>query len=176
MDNSIYMTKKSRFPVFAAIALVSILMLSFAVTPCRAKLTGAEIYYASLRDSKTNLRSGPGARYPVKWILTRETMPVKIIREFDVWRQIELFDGETGWVHMNLLSGRKTAIVRDETREMRVKPAEDARIILRVEPGVIVKLDQCVKAWCSIGVSGYEGWIPAAALWGDTAAEEKSKE
>jgi len=169
MDNSIYMTKNLRLFAFAA----AILALFLAVTPCSAKLTGAAAYYASLRDSKTNLRSGPGARYPVKWVLTREMMPVKIIREFDVWRQIELFDGETGWVHMNLLSGRKTALVREKTREIRAKPAEDARIILRVESGVIVKLDQCVKAWCSIGVSGYEGWLPAAALWGDTAAEEK---
>lgn len=172
MDNSIYMTKKSRLFGFIAVVLV----LCFAVTPCLAKPTGAKAYYASLRDNKTNLRSGPGARYPVKWVLTRAMMPVKIIREFDVWRQIELFDGVTGWVHMNLLSGRKTAVVLEETQEMRVKPAEDARIILRLEPGVIVKLDQCVKAWCSIGVSGYEGWMPAVALWGDTAAEEKTRE
>lgn len=172
MDNSIYMTKKSRLFAFVA----AVLLFGFAVSPCVAKPTGADAYYASLRDDKTNLRSGPGPRYPVKWILTRATMPVKIIREFDVWRQIELFDGETGWVHMNLLSGRKTAVVREEMREMRVKPAENARVILRVEPGVIVKLDQCVKAWCSIGVSGYEGWMPAAALWGDTTAEEKSRE
>lgn len=161
------MTKKSRLSGLAAVVLV----LCFAATPCLAQRTGADAYYASLRDSKTNLRSGPGARYPVKWVLTREMMPVKIIREFDVWRQIELFDGDTGWVHMNLLSGRKTALVLEKTQEMRVKPAEDARIILRVEPGVIVRLDQCTKAWCSIGVSGYEGWMPAAALWGDTAAE-----
>jgi len=172
MDNSIYMTKKSRLFGF----VTGILILGLTMTPCFAKLTGAEAYYASLRDAKTNLRSGPGPRYPVKWVLTREMMPVKIIREFDVWRQIELFDGETGWVHMNLLSGRKTAIVRDKTREIRAKPAEDARIILRVEAGVIVKLDQCVKAWCSIGVSGYEGWMPVAALWGDTAAEDKLRE
>lgn len=168
MDNSIYMTKKTRLFGFMAVCL----LFGCAVTPCLAMPTGAEAYYASLRDARTNLRSGPGARYPVKWVLTRATMPVKIIREFDVWRQIELFDGETGWVHMNLLSGRKTALVLEKTREMRIKPEENAQIVLRVEPGVIVKLDQCVKAWCSIGVSGYEGWMPAAALWGDTAAEE----
>lgn len=128
--------------------------------------------YASLRDKKTNLRSGPGEGYPIKWVLTRKKMPVKIIRDFDVWRQIELFDGEKGWVHKHLLSGLRTALVDDGMLNVHAKPRTDSKILLRLEAGVVVKLDACQKEWCSIEISGYEGWAQSVSLWGNTAQDD----
>ncbi|TVQ83755.1 MAG: hypothetical protein EA357_04845 [Micavibrio sp.] len=165
------MTKKNRFPIFFFLAALCVFSVSGAGTGFASGGDGQE-RYAVLRDNAVNLRSGPGQRYPVRWVLRRAGMPVKIIRDFDVWRQIELFDGETGWVHVNLLSRGKNALVLGEAgsyTEMRAAPSADAGILLRLESGVIVKLDQCVKAWCSIGISGYKGWLPASVLWGDTA-------
>ena len=41
-----------------------------------------------------------------------------------------------------------------------------ARIVWRVEPGVVGKLSACRKGWCKIDVRGKMGYIEAAALWG----------
>ena len=94
-------------------------------------------------------------------------MPVKIIRELEHWRQIELFDGKTkGWVYKNLLSSKKTAIVIKDMQKLHKKPKNDSKVILKLEKNVIVTLEDCKNAWCSIEISGYNGWIEQTALWG----------
>ena len=53
--------------------------------------TGLEVpRFVSLSSNKTNVRAGPGSRYPIKWIFQRQNLPVKIIAEFDTWRKIHL--------------------------------------------------------------------------------------
>lgn len=55
--------------------------------------------FVSLRSGEVNLRTGPGARYPVEWVLVYRHMPVEIIAEFDTWRKIRDWQGTVGWVH-----------------------------------------------------------------------------
>ncbi len=129
--------------------------------------------YASLRDNKVNMRVGPGAKYPIKWELTRKHMPVKIVREFETWRKIELFDGDTvGWVHKNLLSSKKRGIIINGEQKIRKKPKESSTVVLRLEEGVIVKMDDCSKGWCSVEVSGYKGFIRSSEVWGNKTSDE----
>ena len=48
--------------------------------------TGLEVpRFVSLSSNKTNVRAGPGRRYPIKWIYKRQNLPVKVIAEFDTW-------------------------------------------------------------------------------------------
>ena len=60
-------------------------------------------YFASFRSNETNVRSGPGVSYPVKFTFTRKGLPVQVISEYDNWSEVKDFDGETGWVSSSLI-------------------------------------------------------------------------
>ncbi|MBY0510362.1 MAG: hypothetical protein K2P94_09430, partial [Rhodospirillaceae bacterium] len=74
--------------------------------------------FVSLRTNPINLRTGPGVRYPVDWVYVRRHLPVEVIGEFDTWRQIRDPDGTEGWVHQQMLSGKRAAIVTKEPRPL----------------------------------------------------------
>ncbi len=74
--------------------------------------------FAALRADSVYLRRGPGSRYPIEWVYKRRDLPVKIEREFDVWRLIEDPDGIKGWVHQATLVGTRSFVIPD--------PAPDA--------------------------------------------------
>ena len=67
--------------------------------------------YAAFRSDLVNVRVGPGMRYPIDWSYHRRGLPVKIEREFDVWRLVEDSDGVKGWVHQAVLSGVRDFVI-----------------------------------------------------------------
>ncbi|MDB5405706.1 MAG: hypothetical protein JWL84_618 [Rhodospirillales bacterium] len=122
--------------------------------------------FVTLRSDQVNLRTGPGERYPIDWVLTRRNMPVEIVAEFDNWRKIRDFEGTTGWVQERMVTGRRTVIVRDQVRSLRDKPAGDGAIVARAEAGVIAKLLECNPGWCRIEATGVAGWLKREEIWG----------
>lgn len=77
-----------------------------APEPEKGSVTGLPIpHFLSLRNvDVVNMRAGPGTRYPIIMIYHRRHMPVKVLREFDVWRLIEDVDGQKGWIQQAILS------------------------------------------------------------------------
>ncbi|MEE8660485.1 hypothetical protein CGLAMM_03885 [Acetobacteraceae bacterium EV16G] len=67
--------------------------------------------FAALRSDKVFFRRGPGQRYPIEWIYRRRGLPVKIEREFDVWRLVEDSDGVKAWVHQATLFGQRHFVI-----------------------------------------------------------------
>ncbi len=124
--------------------------------------------WVSIRPGEANLRTGPGARYPIDWVLQRRSLPVEVIDEFENWRKIRARDDTTGWVHKSMLSGKRMATVA--VARARVMSAPDSRspVAAFVEEGVIVALDGCDGEWCAVRIvsHGVDGWIPREALWG----------
>src|SRR5690606_33077788 len=115
---------------------------------------------------EVNVRTGPAVRYPIRFILKKDGLPVEIIKEFDIWRQIRTQDGDEGWVHKSLLSGRRAAIVTGHVQTVFKKADTGARPVVKLEPGVIAGLDHCGNEWCYLRVAGYKGWIKKENLWG----------
>jgi SH3-like domain-containing protein len=93
-------------------------------------------------------------------------LPVKIVAEFDTWRRIEDHEGDQGWVHRSLLSGRRTVVTTAAIRELRRLPDPSARVVLRAEPGVIGRLQLCNGTWCEVEIAGTAGWIARDQIWG----------
>lgn len=122
--------------------------------------------FVSLASDEVNMRTGPGLRYPISWVFKKEGLPVKIIREFDVWRQIRDHDGEEGWVHKTLLTGRRSVLIEDKIRTLYKDPTPDSRPVVKLEPGVIADLERCEKGWCYLEVAGYGGWLQRDHVWG----------
>jgi SH3-like domain-containing protein len=123
--------------------------------------------FVSLDADKINLRTGPGQRYPIDWVLTRREMPVEIIAQFENWRRIREWDGTTGWVQQNLLTGKRYAIVaKGDNRPIHRNPDPASAHVARAEPGVIGRLTECRDSWCRIEAQSVSGWIRRADLWG----------
>lgn len=129
--------------------------------------------FASIRSNKVNVHVGPGKTYPIEWTYTRQGLPVEIIAEFDTWRQIKDKDGATSWVHKSLLSGKRTAMIKERRHRIRSKPKQDARVVAFLEPDVIVKVKKCDAEWCQVDVNGHTGWLRKIKLWGVYPHEEK---
>jgi SH3-like domain-containing protein len=135
--------------------------------PTAGRSTGLPVpRFVSLGADQVHLRFGPGREYPIRWVLARRGLPVEIVAEFDTWRKVKLHDDDEGWIHSSLLSSRRTVMVNDEIAELRRTPADDARVVLRAEPGVVGDLLDCEEDWCRVDIEGRRGWLQRDAFWG----------
>ncbi len=123
-------------------------------------------YWASISAGKARMRTGPGQQFPASWLYQRSGLPVKIVETYPNWRKIEDPDGTQGWMQANLLSDNRTALIIGETRQLREKPEEAARILWNAEPGVIGKISGCSPDWCKFDVLGRMGYIETQYIWG----------
>ncbi len=128
--------------------------------------------FVTTASNEAFVRSGPGKKYPVQWVFKRSGLPVEITLEFDHWRKIRDHEGQEGWMHRSLLSGKRHAIIMSQdTVSMYNKPDKSNRVIALIEPSVIVKIRRCKAVWCRIEASGYHGWVEKENLWGIYADE-----
>ena len=131
--------------------------------------------FVTLSADEVNVRVGPGIRYPIKLVLKKERLPVEIIKEFDVWREVRSIDGDAGWVHKSLLSGKRSVIIKDYIQTIYKKPNKKSKPVVKLEPGVIARLDHCKNEWCYLNVASYKGWIKRENIWGVYSDEAVEK-
>ena len=156
-----------------------ILIFSLFITfPAFAQATGEDTglpipRFVSFRGDVVYARTGPGTRYPIKWVYERENLPIEVVQEFDTWRKIRDFDGEEAWVHQSLLSGKRYGILtNDQASPLLQKPKDDANAVALVEPGVVIKLDYCKNSWCRAYAAGFKGFIHSGFIWGVYEGEQ----
>lgn len=127
-------------------------------------------YWASIDEPEARMRTGPSTEFPVKWVYKRQYLPVKVVAVHSVWRKVEDPDGDQGWMHVRLLSPKRTAVVSGSgIGSLRESPKETARIAWRVEPGVVGRIEECAKGWCRFENAGRFGYIESDRLWGEEA-------
>lgn len=129
--------------------------------------------FVSLKPARVNTRVGPSRDYAISWLYTKSGLPVEIIQEYDNWRRIRDADGTEGWVYQSLLAGKRTAIIapweQNKTGmliDLYASASDTARVLARVEPGVISTIRECTGQWCQLDIKGTRGWIRQAQIWG----------
>ncbi len=120
----------------------------------------------SLRAEEVNVRTGPGVQYPVSWVFKMKSMPVEIIAEYDTWRKIRDYEGEEGWIHRAMLTGRRSLVVMKTETPMRDEPDEGGTVVARLAQGMVGEIDECNAGWCHVSTRGYDGWVLRSASWG----------
>jgi SH3-like domain-containing protein len=124
-------------------------------------------YWGSIAAGKARMRTGPARSYPASWLYQRADLPVRVIAAFKEWRRVEDPDGTQGWMLANLLSERRTGMVRPGApAAMLDRPVPGARLMWRAAPGVVGRLSQCGGGWCRLDVKGQAGFVETSALWG----------
>jgi SH3-like domain-containing protein len=122
--------------------------------------------FVSLRADQVNLRVGPGQTYPIEWLLTRRGMPVEIVKEFQNWRMVRVWQDASGWILDRMVTAERHVIIDGAVRVMRRRPDAQSEIVARAEPGVIARLLECQGDWCHIDAGGYQGWLQRSDVWG----------
>jgi SH3-like domain-containing protein len=134
-------------------------------------------YFSSLRSEETNVRSGPGQNYPIKFTFKLRGIPVRVISEYDNWNEIQDYEGQSGWVTKSLLTKKRTLMVKTSKTfvNMYSKNNEKSRIIFRLENQVIGDYLKCLDGWCGIKINNKKGWVQQVDLFGtDDESSEKS--
>jgi len=140
----------------------SILLLSLV-----ALLAQAATQFMSIKSNKVNARVGPGTNYPVSFVFLKAGEPVEVIAAFKSWRQIKDIDGDTAWVHVSLLSSKRSVIVKESLINAFLFKFPGKRHSASVEPKVRCSfLNYCYRDWCHVRCQGHKGWIERDFLWG----------
>lgn len=184
MSVDVFVLVPDLFKIFMRLlTLILLAVFALGAAPAKAEepINGSAIKtsglplprFVSLKSDKVYVRTGPSVRYPIRWIYQKSDLPVEIVEEFDVWRKIRDSEGEGGWVSQTLLSGERTALVKgDDLAPVRQNDSESARMVARLEPGVIVRIEKCGSDWCRVSAGGFKGWISRKSLWGIYENEE----
>ena len=130
--------------------------------------------FVSVKPNKVNVRRGPNHSYQIDWVYTQSGVPLKITAEFENWRRVEDFEGEGGWVHSRLLSGKRFVIFLENRTFLKRRPYKKSPALAIVQQGVIAKLINKTELWSEVSVQGFTGWIPSLKVWG-TSIDNRPK-
>ena len=136
----------------------------FLISFC-TNVSGNENYYLMLKNSKVNVRMGPGLDYPVKFIYKKKYLPVKVIDKKENFRKIIDHKKNSGWIHISQLKKVNSVIVLSN-RILFKKPSFNSRPIANIDSGRLLVLKKCKKDWCEVSSQNYEGWINMDDVWG----------
>ena len=170
-DNDILSNIKLFSKVFVLVGLINLFSavnISFASDSLTiSKKTGLPLpRFVSLKGDKVNLRRGPSLDYKIDWVYKRKHLPLMIVSEFGHWRKVTDFEGYSGWIYKDLLSGSRYIIVKKEETLLRNKASFDSlgKAILKKE--VIGKLIDCEGLWCFVRIKNMRGYVLAEDIWG----------
>lgn len=121
--------------------------------------------FISLKFEEVNLRTGPGTRYPIRWVYKRKHMPVEVVEEYGQWRKLRDIVGDEGWAHQSQLSGTRTAVGK-QALVLKRYPEDNAPPMIKVDAGVVMHLLECDIDWCEVQIQSYKAWIEKRHIWG----------
>ncbi|WP_083507911.1 SH3 domain-containing protein [Aureimonas frigidaquae] len=128
--------------------------------------------FVSFKSEPVNLRVGPGRDFPIAWRYAKRGLPMEIIQEFEQWRRVRDSEGSEGWVYYSLLSGQRTALAapwrkgEDVKLNVRRAAAAESAPVALLEPGVVVRVEECTGTVCRVQVADRTGWMDQNQLWG----------
>ena len=125
-------------------------------------------FFLSLKKNEVNLRQGPSLEYPIKLIYKKKYFSLIILDKSGPFRKIKDFENNTGWIHIALLSKKKSAINTKNNSIIYKKPTIFSKPIAKLETGRLILIKKCKINWCKITSGKYTGWIDKSYLWGKT--------
>ena len=125
-----------------------------------------KLNFLSLKKDEVNLRQGPSLQYPIILTYKKKYLPVIILDKSENWRRIQDLENNTGWIHIKLLTKKKSAINMKNNSIIYKKPTIFSKPIAKLETGRLILIKKCKIKWCKITSGKYNGWINKNYLWG----------
>ena len=136
----------------------------FLISFC-TNVLGNESYYLMLKNSKVNVRMGPGLDYPIKFVYKKKYLPVKVIDKKDNFRKVIDHKKNSGWIHWTQLKKVSSLIVQSD-RILFKKPTINSKPLANIKNGRLLVIKKCEKNWCKVSTNNYSGWITTENVWG----------
>ena len=124
-----------------------------------------ENYYLMLKNSKVNVRMGPGLDYPVKFIYKKKYLPVKVIDKKENFRKVIDHKKNSGWIHISQLKQSKSFITVSN-KILFKKPTKFSKPLAKIETGRLLLVKKCERNWCLVETKSFKGWVDEENLWG----------
>lgn len=137
----------------------------------KGKYTGLDLpRFVSLK-SKANLRSGPGVRYPILWMLMTIDQPLEVVAEYKNWRQVVDASGVKGWVWSPLLKSERHLLVIKDESPLYSNKDQTAPVVARLGQSIVLSVETCDMVWCKVTAihptkKSPAGWIRRVNTWG----------
>lgn len=124
--------------------------------------------FKSLRSDNANMRVGPGERFEILWNYKKPGLPVKILKKFEQWYEIETPDGTIGWMWGKLLSNKQKTVLFMKKDTIYEKNDAESNIIAYVSKNAILKLHFCENSWCKVESKQHKikGFVKVDNIWG----------
>jgi len=123
--------------------------------------------FVSLKSDEANLRVGPSKNYPILIKYVKNNIPLEIIDEYDVWRQVKDYNKNIGWIHESLIKGDRYALVISKNlSKYNIFNRPNGKVIGHIGKNNVVELKKCVKNWCLVELQVLKGWILRSNIWG----------
>ena len=150
------------------ITLISIIIFSQVCNADIGKETGLEIpRYVSLKSNDANIRVGPSKNYPIEIKYIKKNYPLKVLNEYEDWREVEDFQKNTGWIHKSLITGTRTGIILShDNKIIKLLNTLNGNVIGEIGNGNIVFLEKCKIDWCLVSSGNFKGWMDKNYIWG----------
>ena len=159
MQTPVYKIKKFIFLIlFFFIFNLSSVAISYS--------SDSDKIFLSLRNKTVNLRQGPSFDYPIKLVYKKKFLPVELIDKSGPWRKIKDIENNVGWIHVALLSKKKTAITIEDNIILNSRASIYSEPKAIIKKGRLVFVKRCKNLWCKIQTGKFYGWIPKNTLWG----------
>ncbi len=123
-------------------------------------------YFVMLKNSKVNVRYGPGFNYPIKYIYKKKYLPIKVIDKKENFRRIIDHKNNSGWIHISQLKKNKSIILL-ENQILFSKSTKYSKPIANVSSGRLLLIKKCKLKWCKVKTEEYIGWLKAENIWGN---------
>ncbi len=147
--------------------LVSILIFVILAHSASAEKKPILPRFASIKSSEANTRKGPGINYSLMFLYQYKGVPIEIIAEYEQWRKIRDINGDEGWIHSSILSGKRSVMLKSKNQELLyIHDNTKSHIVAKLEPYLCCNLIKCSKSWCKIKCMEYTGWTQRENLWG----------
>ena len=122
--------------------------------------------FASIKSNEVNARIGPTIKSSIEWVFIKKGEPVEIVAEYEQWRQIRDINGEGGWVHSSVLSGKRSVIILGKEIVALTRSASNNKIVAKVSGNVRCVLNKCKEQYCQVSCQSHTGWLAKSLLWG----------
>jgi len=149
------MTGTRRLPAFV-LALLMLLVMQAVQAREMVSITRPDV----------NLRSGPGTRHEVVWILGRG-YPLEVLARKGQWLQVRDFEGDEGWVHRSLAGRQPHVVVKAKVVNLRSAPGTRSRVVGKAGYGEVLRTLARRGDWIRVrSEGGVVGWVARRLTWG----------
>ena len=128
--------------------------------------------FVTLKSDKVNMRVGPGREYKLTWVYTKKNLPLKVVAEFDVWRKVEDHEGTIGWVHSQLVSLKRYALINKSLTKLHRNASEESPVVAVANKGYLLELQICEPQWCRVATKDIRAFVRRDAIWGVLEGEQ----